>query len=160
MSRSVSEKITHRMPRPVRCDACGSPKVELQSKELMRMRVRGPWSLIWYCSDCTAWVGCHEGTDVPMGLMGDRNTRHARFEAHQAMDPLWRGRKAIAGRDEVYQWMAAHLGIDYSVAHISMLNEEQCNRLIAGLHLFRELKQVERGRVLHWKESTRKKRRK
>lgn len=160
MSRSVADRIVHRMPRPVRCDECGSPCVELQSKKLMGMHIKGPWDLIWHCGSCLAFVGCHQGTDVPMGLMANRDTRHARYMAHETLDPLWRGKRAIAERAEVYAWIAAFLGIAPEVAHISMLNEEQCNRLIAGVENFKETRRASTGQVLHWKQRTRKKRRK
>jgi hypothetical protein len=127
----------------------------------MQMRIKGPWDLIWHCGDCLAYVGCHRGTDIPLGLMANRDTRHGRYMAHQVLDPLWRGKRAIADRAEVYAWIAAYLSIAPEVAHISMLNEEQCNRLIAGVEHFKDHRKAVSGRgdALHWKQRTRKKRR-
>lgn len=129
----------------------------------MGMQVHQGWGLTWRCSEpaCGAMVGCHKGTDVPLGLMADRDTREARFHAHRALDPLWRGRRAIATRAEVYAWMATFLAITPEQAHISMLNAVQCARLIEGAAThFVRVREIERGRKIHWKETTRKKRRK
>jgi hypothetical protein len=128
----------------------------------MGMHVKGPWDLIWHCGDCLAFVGCHQGTDVPLGLMANVETRRARYLAHETLDPLWKGKRAIAERQDVYAWIASFLGIRPEVAHISMLNEEQCNRLIEGAAQFKDHRAAVRGNdnVLHWKQRTRKKRRK
>jgi hypothetical protein len=161
MSVSVADRVLHRMPRPVRCDACGSPKIELQSKKLMGLTSKGRWDLIWHCGECGAFVGCHQGTDIPLGLMADRDTRHARYMAHETLDPLWRGRRAVATRPDVYAWIAAYLGIAPEVAHISMLNEDQCNKLVAGVSHFTDMHRAISGRTSqHWQQKTRKKRRK
>lgn len=112
------------MPRPVRCDECGSPHVGLQSRALMQMKVLGTWTLIWYCHACHAYVGCHEGTDVPFGTMADHHTRSARRSLHEVFDLLWRGGGLTRG--SAYHWLGATLGLPPERAHISMLNEEQC----------------------------------
>lgn len=155
MFSSVADRIEHRMPRPVRCDACGSPRVHLQSRKLLGLRTSGKWHLIWHCLDCLALVGCHEGTDIPLGLMADVATRDARFRAHNALDPLWRGRSRRMTRDEAYRWMANVLDIDYDRAHISMLTEAQCEIVIA------EVKREQRiPTKRHWTQNKRKRRNK
>jgi hypothetical protein len=90
----------------------------------MGMVVHGRWALIWYCSACGAFVGCHEGTDVPLGLMADRDTRQARYELHKVFDRLWK--KGPLARDDAYRWLASVLNLPPEWAHISMLSEEQC----------------------------------
>ena len=162
MSKSVADRVEHKMPRPVRCDECGSPNVELQSRKLMGMHVKGPWDLIWHCADCLAFVGCHEGTDIPMGLMADRDTREARYRAHRTLDPMWKGRNPVVTRQDIYTWMSAFLAIPPERAHISMLNLEQCERLIAAAPThFRPSKlRLVKGRPKqHWKHTNRKRRR-
>lgn len=160
MSKSVADRVVHRMPRPVVCDECKSGKIELQSKRLMGLRLRGPWDLIWHCGDCGAYVGCHEGTDIPLGTMASRDTRHARYVAHKVLDPLWKGRRAIATRPEVYAWISRYLALPPEKAHISMLNECQCNMLIEAVDSFKAEHATTKPKVFHWKERTKKKRRK
>lgn len=37
----------------------------------------------WACKDCDAHVGCHKGTDKPMGRLADKPLRDAKRLAHR-----------------------------------------------------------------------------
>lgn len=158
-SRSVADRVSHRLPRPIKCDNCGGPKVHLQKRSLMKMRVFGNWDLVWHCLDCLALVGCHEGTDVPLGRMADATTRAARFEAHRAFDPLWQ-RGGKWARAEAYVWLANVLHIPPEDAHIGMLSVEQCEALMEAITNLRNHPRSPKGQAPHWKQRERKKRRK
>lgn len=153
MTLSVADRVKHRLPRPVRCDECGSPRVALQNTKMMNFRRAWRWSLVWFCSDCTAFVGCHEGTDIPLGFMAGLETRHARYEAHQVFDPMWK--RGPMSKDQAYQWMAKALFIPYERAHIGMLSKEQCEVLIQAV---RHYKHHQRHNS-HWSQKERKRRR-
>lgn len=154
MTLSVADRVKHRMPRPIICDCCGSPRVRLQKRSLMRMRVPKAWDLIWHCLDCLALVGCHEGTDIPLGRMADGPTREARFNAHKVFDRLWKGRGPMS-RAEAYAWMATTLMVPPEEAHIGMLSLEQCEKLQTAVLAHKHSTKHQR----HWKQKTRKKRR-
>lgn len=154
MSLSVTDKVTHRLPRPVKCDNCGGPRVHLQKRKFMGLRTYGAkWDLIWHCADCNALVGCHDGTDIPLGSMADTFTRAARSEAHGAFDALWKGGGWT--RAEAYGWMEKMLGLPPERAHIGMLNMRQCEALIEAVANLAKLKQDKR----HWQQNKRKRRR-
>lgn len=154
MSVSVADRVAHKLPRPIKCDSCGSPRVHLQKRGFMGLRVIKQWDLVWHCLDCDALVGCHEGTDIPFGLMADAMTRDARYQAHLAFDRLWRG--GGLRRAEAYAWMARVLMIEPERAHIGMLSERQCEALIAAVKEYQHTKK----HAGHWKQKTRKRRRK
>lgn len=153
MIRSVEDRVKHRRRIPVNCDACDSPKIALQSRALMGMRTNGKWPLIWHCEACGAMVGCHAGTNIPLGLMADRLTRDARYRAHQAFDPLWK--KRWMPKADAYAWMAKVLAIPFEQAHIGMLSEEQCERLILAATNY----EPPRAERRHWSQDKRKRRR-
>lgn len=155
MTLSVADRVKHRLPRPIKCDDCGSPRVALQKRSYMKLRTYRAWDLIWHCEDCRANVGCHEGTDIPFGLMADAQTRDARWQCHREFDALWKGRTKVMCRDDAYAWMAVALSIPIERAHIGMLNERQCEAIMEGIKKFRH--DVANGR--HWKQKTRKRRR-
>lgn len=156
MTASVADRVKHRLPRPIKCDCCGSPRVNLQKRGYMGLRVTKEWDLIWHCLDCHALVGCHEGTDIPLGLMADAMTRDARVQAHGVFDNLWRGRHRKMTRGEAYAWMARTLMIPPEAAHIGMLDERQCERLIQAV---KDYKHTTKN-ASHWQQRTRKRRRK
>jgi hypothetical protein len=120
----------------------------------MGLRVTKKWDLIWHCLDCHALVGCHEGTDIPLGLMADLPTRDARYQAHQVFDRLWRGGGIT--RADAYIWLAKTLAIPPEQAHIGMLSQQQCETLIAAALNYRH----QRKHARHWSQKTRKRRRK
>lgn len=155
MTVSVADRVKHRITRPVRCDECGSPRVALQNTRFMNFKRVQRWSLIWFCSDCAAFVGCHEGTDIPLGYMANLTTREARYRAHQVFDKLWRNGGAML-RADAYDWMAMTLNIPHEKAHIGMLNAEQCETLIAAVGNHQHAERHKR----HWMQKTRKRRRK
>lgn len=154
MSSPVADRVTHKLPRPIHCNVCGGPRVHLQKRSLMRMKAPQEWDLVWHCLDCLALVGCHKGTDIPLGLMADSQTREARFLAHQEFDRLWR--RGRMTRTEAYAWMAKTLNMSLDAAHIGMLDEKQCLALIAAVKDYQHTKRHER----HWKQKNRKRRRK
>lgn len=92
----------------------------------------------WYkCDDCNASVGCHPGTNKPLGTMAKPQLRQLRKEAHHYFDALWRGKmkrdncsKAYARR-AAYQWLAQELAIPKDECHIGMFDEDRCRQAIA-----------------------------
>lgn len=115
----------------------------------MGMQTHDKWPNVWYCSDCGAMVGCHAGTDIPFGLMADRETRDARWRAHRAFDPLWKLR--VMSREEAYKWLAKVLAVPVAEAHISMLSSDQCEALITAVAKRRKVHKPERRHGLQQK---------
>lgn len=119
----------------------------------MGLRSYKQWDLIWHCLDCDAIVGCHEGTDIPLGRMADKETRAARAEAHAAFDRVWK--KGLLTRQAAYVWMSEVLILPLGQAHIGMLNREQCEAVSKAAEELIPRKRHSR----HWSQNKRKKRR-
>lgn len=87
---------------------------------------------------CGAYVGCHMGTDLPLGHPAGPLTQRARKDAHAAFDPLWKRKMAKDGvskheaRGAGYRWLAAELGIDPKACHIGWMNRETALRVVAA----------------------------
>ena len=48
---------------------------------------------VWVCSNypkCDAYVGCHEGTTLPLGRPANARLRTLKAEAHKQFDPIWK----------------------------------------------------------------------
>ena len=117
----------------IKCPYCAGNAVLTDSKEIYS-RSYGP---IYLCLPCKAWVGCHNGTQNPLGRLANAELRKFKILAHKAMDPIWfniknnkgRGQQGNA-RKEVYKWMAKEMGITGKQAHIGMFDVIQCKQLI------------------------------
>ena len=78
----------------------------------------------YVCEPCKAWVGCHKGTDTPMGTLANMSLRRRRNAAHKAFDRLYK--EGFMKRTECYTWLAFTLNIPTKFCHIGLFNEEQC----------------------------------
>lgn len=80
--------------------------------------------------ECDVKIGCHPGTDTPLGIPGDAETRQARIRAHDAFDTLWKGDGARMSRGRAYRWLADELGLDPNDCHIGHFDAETCGRVV------------------------------
>lgn len=111
---------------------------EIVDSEIVYQQSHG---LIYYCKDCQAWVGMHNGTDQALGTLAKKNLRDKRRQAHALFDPLWEKKVALGfsktqARKKAYQWVTNILMINPVEAHIAYFNEEQCDKLIAECKKF------------------------
>lgn len=121
--------------RPI-CDYCGKSSDRVTGREVYPHLPHLAGKIIYRCEPCGAWVGCHPGTDKPLGRLANAGLRRAKVAAHAAFDPLW---KAKIAREECskklarglgYQWLAGQLGIDPKDCHIGMFDEATCRRVV------------------------------
>jgi hypothetical protein len=91
--------------------------------------------VFWRCAPCLAWIGCHVGTDVPLGRLANEELRNAKRAAHDAFDPIWRAvsnnkRSKRAAKIRAYEALAAELGIPPDQANIALFDVEMCRRTV------------------------------
>lgn len=69
---------------------------------------------MWVCAPCKAWVGCHPGTEKPLGGLANKELRDLKMEAHRFFDPLWKKKIEKEGcskgfaRRAAYKWLKAN----------------------------------------------------
>lgn len=117
------------------CIECGKLAVLVTGKEVYPGRPDLHDKPMFKCS-CGAYVGCHPGTEIPLGYPAGRETRRAREAAHEAFDRLWKRKaqrdKMAAGkaRGLGYKWLGEMLGIAPADCHISHMNADTCRRVV------------------------------
>lgn len=82
--------------------------------------------------DCDGSIGCHAGTDAPLGTMAGAEIKQARIDLHSIFDAHWSNRRE---RNACYQRLAEAMGIDREQCHIGMFDLEDCERaaeIVAG----------------------------
>lgn len=90
----------------------------------------------WKCLACgDAYVGCHDGTEQPLGRLADAKLRLAKQHAHAVFDPLWeakveRGMSKGKARGLGYRWLAVQLGIKPEDCHIGMMDVDTCIKVV------------------------------
>jgi hypothetical protein len=86
----------------------------------------------YLCSPCNAYVGCHPGTDKPLGRLADKELREAKMKAHSVFDPLWKSK--TMKRSHAYGMLAERLGISKRDCHIGMFDVATCKRVVEVLN--------------------------
>jgi hypothetical protein len=113
------------------CGECGNATV-LVTGAIIYLHRPDLFALpFWRCEQCDAYVGCHPGTNEPLGSPANAKTRQARKAAHAAFDVLWRSGRMK--RKEAYRWLCDKLGIEKNDCHIGMFNAAMCDHVVAVL---------------------------
>lgn len=78
----------------------------------------------WVCDPCGARVGCHPGTETPLGELAKEDLRILRAKAHKIMDRF----RDLTGlsRTKAYRFLQDSMGLDSWHCHIGRFNEDQC----------------------------------
>lgn len=127
-------------PAPI-CPYCGCTAVLSDSAMLYGGRSFGQ---VWVCLGwpvCDAYVGCHKGTDTPLGRLADEELRTLKKQAHAVFDPIWQARyrrkrqvdpkyKKGMARGGRYKRLAELMGIPREECHIGMFDAERCRLAI------------------------------
>lgn len=129
-------KIPPSIPCPSRddCPYCGDRARLFPSSDHIYNGVDyGP---VWQCQLCFAYVGCHAGTNKPLGRLASKPLREWKQKAHKSFDTLWHykikktGCRRRIARGQAYKWLAGQLGIDTSECHIGYFTIEQCQKVV------------------------------
>lgn len=118
------------------CRYCGGATVASIIK-----KVRRDDKAVRICWDCDAWVGCHEETGVPFGMVAKEDLRRARILAHEYFDPIFKSGlvkilmpgfiKDTSWRQKSYIWLASQLSIPVDECHIGMFDIDFCVKTAA-----------------------------
>lgn len=113
-----------------KCPYCGS-KVELRDSKLVYGRSYG---MIWICSQyplCNAFVGCHKGSNRPLGRLADPILREWKKRAHAVFDPVWKSKRLDRGQAYVFLRDAMKMTADE--AHVGKFDVPECQRLVKAM---------------------------
>ena len=83
---------------------------------------------IYLCQNCNARVGCHKGTNRPLGNVANEVLRLKRRETHQVFDSFWQ--KNGMSRTRAYKWLASQMNLSEKDAHIGGFEMDQCQQVI------------------------------
>lgn len=111
------------------CSYCGIPTRLVQGSEIYKRNDK-PYSkkYFYYCKECDAYVGCHPGTQNPLGTVANKRLRRLRKLCHGSFDKIWKNK--YLSRSKAYIWLASELDILPSQCHIGMFNEQMCLKAI------------------------------
>ncbi len=117
------------LPPPVACPVCGKTPIVVTGDVLYPYRPDLHAKQFWRCPDGCAHVGCHSGTQVPLGDLAAPEVRVARMNAHNVFDDIWK----IGGisRPDAYRMLAERMGISQDECHIGKFDKDMCDRAVS-----------------------------
>lgn len=59
------------------CPSCSLPAELVSGVDIFPFLAKTYGRRYWICRPCDTRVGCHPNTDIPLGTMADKETRHA-----------------------------------------------------------------------------------
>jgi ribosomal protein L37AE/L43A len=143
MGKGRKKKAYERNKEPAKCLTCNTLCVKVKGSDIYRLPAGASGSAsvpdyykatFWKCPACdNAHVGCHPGTDIPLGHAADRETRQMRARLHREMvDPLWQtvGDRG-ANRVAVYRFLGEMMDIEDP--HIGAFTLDECKEAWAIL---------------------------
>lgn len=117
----------------VKCPYCGKQAEFVDSIEIYGKS----YGMAYLCRGCDAYVGCHKGTDKPLGRLANHELRKWKMRAHAAFDLLWKCR--FMRRWQAYAWLADELNVPAEQCHIGMFDVDMCQKAIdVSLKFLRE----------------------
>lgn len=82
--------------------------------------------MMYLCRPCDAYVGCHNNSRKPLGVMTNKEGREWRKRAHAAFDPLWKS--GGMSRGAAYGKLNKFFGRDI---HIGESDVETCQKILS-----------------------------
>lgn len=131
VSRRALARVKDWLPPPQTCHYCSGPVVLAANSEVYGGRSFGDWPYVYLCRFCSAYVGLHPDTDLPLGFVADDVTREARKEAKRAFQRmtimLFSHYKRDA-RERAYDWLSFAMGIPRHETHFGWFDFERCEK--------------------------------
>jgi len=107
------------------CPYCGEESKQVTGITLYPHLEQFAEKIFYHCKPCDSRVGCHPGTDKPLGTLANNDLRLRRNYAHKHFDRLWK-EGYMKSRIHSYLWLAIAMDIPPKFCHIGHFNEEQC----------------------------------
>lgn len=115
----------------MKCPYCGGKVKLVSASTIYHSSKFNDKGKIWACENypkCDAYVGCHPGTEIPLGRLANSKLRSLKVEAHRQFDPIWKC--GLMSRKDAYRWLSDMLNIPENECHIGMFSPDMCNKVI------------------------------
>lgn len=110
----------------MKCPYC-KKEAEWTSNDVVYGKRYGKSFMCYWCKNCDAYVGCHNNTREPLGIMANKELRQLRIKCHELFDELWKNGEMT--RHQAYRYLEEKTG----VRHIGSTNKEECLAIITKI---------------------------
>jgi len=124
-------------PIPTKCIYCGAAVI-FTSNAAVYGREYGNGKC-YKCVNCDAFVGVHTGTNIPLGILADKELRGLKKKCHALFDPAWQDENNIT-RGQAYRILAKKLNIPADQCHFGWFDKktlEKCVKVMENKEWFK-----------------------
>ena len=114
-------------PIPTICRICGADVV-FTSNAVIYGKEYGNGKC-YKCTNCDAFVGVHDDTVIPLGILATKEERELKKKCHALFDPIW-DKDRILHRSHAYNKLAKLLGIPHNECHFGHFDKGMLLRCI------------------------------
>lgn len=132
----------------VTCQYCNLTAAKVHGIDIYPHRPDLQSKVFYLCKGCDAYVGCHPGTSIPLGILANAELRQAKRDAHLAFDRLWKEGRIT--RSKAYIVLARLMMRNPKNTHIGMMSVEQCRRVMAICEPLAPFTEEDYGQALEW----------
>jgi hypothetical protein len=118
------EKVKDKLPAPTKCRYCEGEVIMANNSFIYNGTSYGGYPWIFVCLKCSACIGMHPETNIPLGILANNKLRKLRMEVKNLFNPIWQSGKM--SRTLAYQSLAAAMNIHVSSCHFGMFEMEDC----------------------------------
>lgn len=136
-SKEAISRVTHPLPIPKKCNICEQETVSCIHNEEIYGSSYGKYPWMYYCHNCTAHVGLHTDTAIPLGTLADKETRGLRIKAKNKFYKFSEEHKKLRqSKSNRYAWLAEQLNIPTHYCHFAWFDAKQCTYVIELLDTY------------------------
>ena len=111
--------------RPSICPFCNG-KIRYTSNAEIYGREYGNGKY-YLCKSCDAYVGVHNGTNIALGVMANKEMRKLKKQCHSIFDKLWKDNKE---RNGLYYKLSKIMNIDRNHCHFGHFDTDELKRAL------------------------------
>jgi DNA-directed RNA polymerase subunit RPC12/RpoP len=108
-------------PKPISCPYCTGKVIYTSNAEIYGKEYGN--GRCYKCVNCDAYVGVHDGTDIPLGRLANKELRELKKQCHTLFDPVWKQHKSIK-RKQTYEQLAIALEIPIRECHFGWFDKD------------------------------------
>ena len=110
---------------PKICPFCGG-KIEYTSNSVIYGREYGNGKC-YLCKSCDAYTGVHNGTNIALGIIANKEMRKLKKKCHEIFDKLWKNNKQ---RNDLYYRLSKLMNIDRKHCHFGHFDTEELKQAL------------------------------
>jgi hypothetical protein len=126
MARKSHKKVNINIPI---CNLCNQQSTLVTGEDIYPHRKDLFYKKFYQCQQHKdMYVGCHDNTQVPLGILTNKEHRQLKMKCHSIFDPLWRNKGTRNTRFRLYRKLSHAMKLHISETHFGMFTQQQLNQ--------------------------------